>query len=278
MWIRSELKRRGKRAVLRNFWAAVAVCFLLAFIGAEYSGSVELIHHNEESSSNYQLVRDGLTGSPALEETGVAVPSQVERVAANLFNSFTSSHNWVFKLFLGGLFLVGSLLVLLFTFAVCHPVMVGSRHFFLHNRLDRASPLELLEAFHRDRYLNVVLVMFLRWLFLTLWSCLLIIPGIVKSYEYRMIPFLLADNPRMDHRRAFALSREMMRGQKGDAFVLDLSFFLWHLLSALTLGLLDIFFLNPYIASTDAELYAVLKEDALRRGLTDDGELPMPLT
>lgn len=277
MWSRSELKRLGKAAVLRNFWAAVAVCFLLAFIGAEFSGSVDIVHRKEAERTNYQFVRDTLTGTLELEETPGATPNQAERVAAGLFNSFTASQNWIFKLSYGGLFIVGSLLVLIFTFFVCHPVMVGARHFFLHNRLERSSPLEIMEAFHRDRYLNVVAVMFLRWLFELLWLCLLIVPGIVKAYEYRMIPYLLADNPHMDHRQAFSLSREMMCGQKWSTFVLDLSFILWNILSGLTFGLLSIFFLNPYIASTNAELYAALKEDALSRGVTDASELPIPL-
>ncbi|NCB62152.1 MAG: DUF975 family protein [Clostridia bacterium] len=276
MWERSELKEWGKRAFFRNFWAAVAVCFLLAFIGAEYAGSVEFIHHNEENSSNYQLVRDAVTGVLELRETGEGAPPWWERAGAILFNAFTSSQNWIFKLLAGGLFVAGSLLMLLFTFGVCHPVMVGVRHFFLHNRVERASPLEIMEVFHRDRFGHVVLVMFFRWLFLWLWTLLLVVPGIIKAYEYRMIPYLLADNPRLSRRRVFDLSREMMAGQKWRTFVLDLSFLLWNILSALTMGLVGIFFVNPYIAATDAELYTVLKRDAISRGAASPVELPMP--
>ena len=36
--------------------------------------------------------------------------------------------------------------------------------------------------------------------FLSLWSCLGGIPGIVKSYAYSMAPFVLADNPNMTAR------------------------------------------------------------------------------
>ena len=59
-----------------------------------------------------------------------------------------------------------------------------------------------------------------------LWSLLLIIPGIVKSYEYRMIPYLLADHPEMSKDEAFAASKAMIDGNKWDAFVLDFSFIL----------------------------------------------------
>lgn len=51
----------------------------------------------------------------------------------------------------------------------------------------------------------------------------------------------------------------MMDGEKWDAFVLDLSFILWLLLSACTFNLVGVFWVNPYIAYTDAELYKVLR-------------------
>ena len=37
--------------------------------------------------------------------------------------------------------------------------------------------------------------MFLKGLFQGLWSLLFVIPGIIKSYEYRMIPYILSENP-----------------------------------------------------------------------------------
>ena len=53
-----------------------------------------------------------------------------------------------------------------------------------------------------------------------------IIPGIIKAYEYSMIPYLLAENPNMSKQEAFAISKELMDGNKFNAFVLDLSFIL----------------------------------------------------
>ena len=85
-------------------------------------------------------------------------------------------------------------------------------------------------------------------------------PGIIKAYEYRMIPYILAENPDIDTKEAFARSKEMMTGNKWDAFVLDLSFLGWILLSVCTCGILAIFWVNPYMYMTDAELYVALKE------------------
>ena len=85
------------------------------------------------------------------------------------------------------------------------------------------------------------------------------IPGIVKSYEYRMIPYIMAEHPELSYKEAFRMSKEMMQGNKWSAFVLDLSFLGWHILGIMTLGILEIFYVAPYVAMTDAYLYKTLK-------------------
>ena len=80
----------------------------------------------------------------------------------------------------------------------------------------------------------------------------------IKAYEYRMIPYLLADNPSMSQEEAFALSREMMKGQKWKTFVLDLSFIGWDILSIFTGGILSMFYVQPYKMMTNAALYEAL--------------------
>ena len=73
-----------------------------------------------------------------------------------------------------------------------------------------------------------------------------------------MVPYILAEHPEMESREVIALSREMMNGEKMNAFVLDFSFIPWLLLSSLTFGIAGIFFVEPYIRATDTELFAVL--------------------
>ena len=79
-----------------------------------------------------------------------------------------------------------------------------------------------------------------------------------------MIPYILAQNPKVSKKEAFDLSKQMMNGNKWKAFVLDMSFFLWNLLSVLTFGLLGILYVNPYSLATNTELYIVLKEKAIK--------------
>lgn len=75
-----------------------------------------------------------------------------------------------------------------------------------------------------------------------------------------MIPYILAENPGIDSREAFAVSKQMMDGNKWAAFVLDLSFLGWQILSVFTCGILSVFYVNPYVYMTNAELYVALKE------------------
>ena len=141
---------------------------------------------------------------------------------------------------------------------ITNPLAMGGSRFFLCNLQNPADCKEICFGFDRN-YRNVVKILFFRDLYVILWSLLFLIPGIVKLYEYRMIPYLLAEHPEMSKEEAFAISKQMMMGEKGKAFLLDLSFIGWILLSLLTCGLLLIFYVEPYMFSTSAALYEVLK-------------------
>ena len=147
--------------------------------------------------------------------------------------------------------------ILLVDVFIINPLEVGCRRFFIRNLNEPAQIGNIGYGFDNN-YRNVAKTMFFRDLFTVLWSLLFIIPGIVKAYEYMMIPYLLADNPQMTKEQAFAESKRMMQGQKWKAFVLDLSFIGWYILSGLTLGILAIFYVSPYVNATHAALYEAL--------------------
>ena len=157
-------------------------------------------------------------------------------------------------------FLISLVISLAISVLVYMPLQVGSCRFFMCNREDDADLNHLLIGFRDGNYLNVVKIMLIRSIKIALWSLLFVIPGIIKSYEYSMIPYLLSENPGMSKQEAFALSREMTSGEKWKMFVLGISFFPWMLLGGVTFGLIFIFWLYPYIFATNAELYAVLRE------------------
>ena len=153
------------------------------------------------------------------------------------------------------------IIAVLISIFLFNPLKVGCYHFFKKNSAAPAEPGEMGFAF-KNNYGNMVLTMFLEGLFIALWSLLFIIPGIVKAYSYRLVPYIISDNPDMSATEAITKSRELMKGNKWNVFVLDLSFILWAVLSVLTLGIVHIFYVQPYILATDAEVYMKLKDNS----------------
>ncbi len=167
---------------------------------------------------------------------------------------------------------VAMFIPLLFAIFVSSPLAVGLNRYFMEARGGKA-PISTLFSVFGTFYMNVVKVQFFVTLFTFLWSLLLVVPGIIKSYEYRMIPYILAENPNIEQDRAFKLSKQMTEGEKMDMFILDLSFIGWNILGALACGL-GIYFVMPYYLATFAELYTAQRTKAMMNGYTDVNELP----
>ena len=97
-------------------------------------------------------------------------------------------------------------------------------------------------------------------IFILLWSLLLIIPGIIKSFSYAMTPYLLEENPELSANDAIDRSRAMMKGHKFDLFWLLLSFIGWGILCVFTLGI-GLLWLIPYMQTSVAAFYEDVKAD-----------------
>lgn len=157
---------------------------------------------------------------------------------------------------------------------VTNPYEVGACRFFLDNNGEQRAPFSTVGMGFQRNYGNVVLTQFLRYLFIFLWSLLFLIPGIIRAYAYFAVPYILAENPDLDHKRVLQLSMEMTYGHKVDIFCTQLSFFFWALLSAITMNIVGIFYVEPYYQATKAEMYRYLRFEALQRGIVSPGELP----
>lgn len=118
---------------------------------------------------------------------------------------------------------------------------------------------ELIFGFNSN-YKNVVKVLFFQHLYILLWTLLFIIPGLIKSYEYAMVSYLLTENPNLEKNEALQMSKEMMYGHKMELFMLQLSFIGWDILGAFTFGLLHLFYVEPYRNLTMAAFFEKLNE------------------
>ncbi|MFV0466054.1 MAG: DUF975 family protein [Lachnospiraceae bacterium] len=118
----------------------------------------------------------------------------------------------------------------------------------------------ILEVFsNKIQYLNVIILYILISMFVSLWTLLLIVPGIIASLRYSQAPYILLENPGMTPMEAIRRSKEMTKGFKGSIFMLNLSFLGWMLLAPFTFGILYLW-LIPYIGETNVQLYFFLKE------------------
>lgn len=231
MWNRAELKMRGNMAFKKNYVSAVVVALLM-----------------------------GIFGTVSGESSARRVSENSDIYSGNLF-----SVGMITGL-LAGIATVVILIVLVAKVFVGNLLKMGGYRFFILNQTAQPGIGTLLDGFRSGHYVNIVLTMFLRDLFTALWSLLLVVPGIVKHYEYLMVPYIIAENPAMDYKEAFQISKQMMDGEKMEAFIMDLSFLGWYLLSAVTCGLLAIFYVNPYVQASFAEMYTFNKQKAYQEG------------
>lgn len=111
-------------------------------------------------------------------------------------------------------------------------------------------------------WLHVVWGMILSTIYIFLWTLLLIIPGIIKSYSYALTPYILVEHPEMSANEAIEESMRLMDGHKFDLFYLQLSFIGWAILSILSLGL-GCFWLIPYQMTAQAAFYRDIKNEAM---------------
>lgn len=256
MWTRAELKERAKAAFMKNYWVCVAAAFILSLLVSGSSGG---------SSS----------GSSIDKSEDSSITSIFEDDSDDIFdddydNSYSvEADDATAILGIVGIVVIGILLVVIviaaiFGIFVSNVVEVGGCSFFTKNATNENTSLkELFSGFMNGNYMKNVSVQFFRGLYTFLWSLLFIIPGIVKSYEYMMIPYILADNPNISKEDAFALSKRMMDGHKWNTFVLELSFIGWNILAAVFCGIPGIFYVEPYMQATYAELYLKLKSNVM---------------
>lgn len=293
MWKRKELKEKAKQVVKINYWTAIIVCFLLALFTSEFGTSIILIWQGEDSiDPNYVLKQENIIGdNKQAEERLNEVEEQeqkieekksefnnfqlgiIETIKANV-NNLIKSEKYVFRFWdaiesfgiketgLGIALIIIAIVAIIYIILIAEALRVAGRKYFLEARNTENAKIGVMgEIFKKGNWKNVAITMLLKNIYNLLWY-FTIVGGFIKSYEYRMIPYILADNPKVNRKEAFELSKKMMKGNKWKTFVLDLSFLLWNILSFFTFGILNILYVNPYRAATVTELYITLKETA----------------
>ena len=270
-WNRKNVKQKGKKSFFGNYWKCVLVALILAVVvgatgaagssvGTSIGSAAGMMQtYEDETSTDYSSSDDLSETDFDIEiDPGTGVTTHISQDDAEFTGVFAGA-----LIGIAILFFIVMLIATAFSLAIRYflmaPFEYGCRKFFRKNLDEPAKLSNIVYVFDSKNYKNVVKTAFLRDLFIFLWSLLFIIPGIIKSYEYRLVPYIVSEDPTINFRSALDQSKELMKGNKWRTFVLDLSFIGWDLLSALSFGLAGIFFVEPYKAATDAALYESIK-------------------
>lgn len=238
MWNRCQLKENAKAVLRVSYWKAFLVSFILALVSGHDLSS---FNYNESDFKGFSQGLEWLLSLPV-----------ITMLLSLLFSLTIVS-------FLISIFILG-------------PLEVGAQHYFLESTQMRFRLENITRGFTCGKYRNVVMTMLLRNIYIFLWSLLLLIPGIIKTYSYAMVPFLLAENPGIPPSRAIEMSMAITEGHKWRMFVLTLSFIGWFFLGTLALGV-GVLFVFPYYDTTQAELYVALRSIALDKQIISLEEL-----
>lgn len=212
----------------------------------------------ENLTDNAILYIDGLTRSKSYKFTFVASIATAFSQKKTLKDTMDIFANFI-----------ASLLRALF---VTNLMIVCECRFFMESRTYHKTKVGRMGFLFRERTLHPIKTMFIKDIYLTLWT----FTGagfFIKQYSYAMVPCILAENPNMPTKKVITLSRRMMDGYKWELFKIDCTMFGWTLLSMLTIGVVGIFFSNPYRAATHSEVYIALRRKAIEEGMEYADEL-----
>ena len=219
----SDHRYRAREALRGNWVTAVLVCLVAGILtGSSFSSDINI---NFEGGQPIQIT----------------LPEQYEEILVGVlgislaFLTVVAVVISVVGLILGGV------------------IEIGKARYHL-NLIDGAAARfdDLFSAF--PQFLSALVMNLVRGLLITLGMLLLVIPGVMLTFSYAAAPYIMAQDPECEGLEALRRSRELMKGNRMELFLLDLSFIGWDLLSLFTLGIGSLF-LNPYKEAARASFF-----------------------
>lgn len=254
---RKEIKKNAKTNLKRNYWTCVIVTFItVVLLGGGYYYNKKNIQNNisEEdilknndfvetnyNSSNSDLINELIENileknhdDKSLEKKEEFQKKYDKGILSNAVNELTSKEITIgflnsLNILMSGddihsfiLSLIFTLISVAFFFLIKNVIVIGKTRFFLEERRYNTKISAILFPYKIKKTIHYAWILFCKYLFQLLWS-LTIIGGIIKSYEYFFIPYVLAENPKINRKQAFRLSKELTKRIKWQIFKLDCS-------------------------------------------------------
>ena len=291
---RKELKKNARRNLKHHYPIFVVACVIAAFIGTEFTSTFNISENKilpettiKESEKVDQAVKDVLKGETEKSKKATKeikeeiiekdkknqnkVLGRSRGVFAMIVNAFSTGsiyvnfivgmnsiigHPNITSIILIGCSLLISFLIWIF---LINMYQVISRRIFLEGRVYKKVPMQrFLFLLRIKSWTRTSWTMFVTSAFYSLW-CLTLVGIFVKRYSYILVPYIVAENPKIKTLDAINLSRKMMDGHKWECFKLEMSYIGWVILGGLTFGLTEILYSNPYRVATITEYYANLR-------------------
>ncbi|MBP5491408.1 MAG: DUF975 family protein [Clostridiales bacterium] len=286
VWDFKQIRKYAWDTVFHKGWKPwlwlVLVCFFFNFIGAlnplqssgidlAYSYFDKMIGYKDErfdQNVEYlkQFVLDSKLMSKADEEDRESVGTLVDEMASG--NSWViralSANAAYFQRNPGEVFAnlaLIAIVILFLKFFIQNVLLIGLCRYCMEFRQQKEVRMRRVMApLHLSNIPNLIRVMLCYNISIFLWSMLFFIPGIIKTYEYSMVSYILAENPNLKWREAKKLSKQMTRGYKWKMFLTDLSFiYIWILQIIPFAGLLVA---TPLAQQLGVEFYFTLRNRA----------------
>lgn len=290
-WSGKQLKERARIPFRHNYWRCIIMCVILSFTSGLFTNPITVIRGigqmsegelltqstRGEEKTNTEILHELLDG---IENKYVKGEDQImkkyEGVIGFFINHIDSSNSIVygiinalnqliFKRKLGAsvIIFIGVLVYILVWIFVKNMLRLGGQRFFLENHRYYSTDLKrIFFPFRVRKIWNQASIMLMKSVYQILW-CFTVVGAFIKPYSYFLVPYIAAENPAVDRKTVFELSRRMMNGNKWRVFVMRLSFFPWDLANAVTFGMVDFFYLNAYRTSAFTELYFELRRQAI---------------
>ena len=285
-----DIRKRARETLKKNYFTLVFVCLIMMIFAGSYATTFNGIKNVLRDDSVAESIKLE-TEVDSLSSSNLDITSSVlktifktdnideiyveEKVTAGLFRTIfdgiTHIEQFLFRVVKGVLdvfvnankaivlVIIVLLFQLLYRVFVAKPLKVCQARVFLESRIYHKTPFKRIAAFSNFKdYFRTVKTIFLVDLFQMLWD-LTIIGGIIKRYSYRLVPMIVAENPKVKSFEAIKLSEDMMKGKKWKLFLLDLSFTFYMIMDIATLGILGVLGFNPYYTASIVEFYTFVK-------------------
>ena len=294
---RKGMKVAAKKAQRKHYWMIVAICLFASVFGVAYTSSTLSVstpqtEDSTQSNDMYDVLQDLAVGNENDAREKVkqnqeqivnndtdATFGRRRGVIASLLNSFASGSMVIAVAdainsvtYNGGVSIavpvILSLAVYIFVWLFIQETyrIVMARMLLEGRSYNKLPASRFFYPIHTRKWPRMAWTMFVENVFLFLWS-LTIVGFFIKQYSYRMVPYIVAENPNIEALDAIRLSRRMMKGHKWECFVADCSFLGWYLLNLITFGLSGIFYSNGYNAAFFAEYYVYVRSMAKTTGI-----------